>query len=145
MQQNSQLTNERLAHIYRNLKRWADYDNALNSYISGQKIDPIFHDCVVALAELQECRKAAAEPAYYVISDGDGVEFNAVDEFSCGRRGGQPLYTVPPVPIQVDELTMWVKRLAHSLKYANQLSKLPRDAMEYLSRKGLISVEDVLR
>ncbi|MGQ0329767.1 hypothetical protein ACT3N0_12040 [Citrobacter portucalensis] len=57
MQQNNQLTNDRLAHVYRNLKRWAEHDNALNSYISGQKIDPIFHDCVVALAELQERRK----------------------------------------------------------------------------------------
>lgn len=44
-----------------------------------------------------------------------------------------------------DELTMLVKRLAHSLKYANQLSKLPSEAMEYLSRKGLISVGDILR
>ncbi|EMX9224510.1 DUF550 domain-containing protein [Citrobacter koseri] len=57
MQQNSQLTNERLAQVYRNLKRWADHDNALNSCIIGQKIDPIFHDCVLALAELQELRK----------------------------------------------------------------------------------------
>lgn len=57
MQQKSQLTNERLAQVYRNLKRWADHDNVLNSYISGQKIDPIFHDCVLALAELQELRK----------------------------------------------------------------------------------------
>ncbi|HGG2208729.1 TPA: hypothetical protein ACJFRZ_002723 [Escherichia coli] len=63
MQQNSKLTNERLAQVYQSLKRWADHDDALNSYISGQKIDPIFHDCVVALAELQEYRKAAAESA----------------------------------------------------------------------------------
>lgn len=61
-----------------------------------------------------------------------------------------PLYAAPPSPVmhdskQVDELTMWIKRLAHSLKYANQLSKLPSDAMEYLSRKGLISVGDILR
>lgn len=67
------------------------------------------------------------------------------------RHGGNayeiPLYATPPAPDnkQVDELAMWIKRLAHSLKYANQLSKLPGDAMEYLSRKGLISVEDVLR
>lgn len=46
---------------------------------------------------------------------------------------------------RVGELVMWVKRLAHSLKYANQLSKLPGDAMDYLSSNGLISVEDVLR
>lgn len=58
MQQNKNLTDERLAHILKSLKRWADHDNALNSYISGTKIDPIFQDCVVALAELQERRKA---------------------------------------------------------------------------------------
>lgn len=56
--QNSQLTNDRLNHVYQNLKRWADHDAALNSYISGQKIDPIFHDCVVALSELMERRNA---------------------------------------------------------------------------------------
>ncbi|HDT2074326.1 TPA: hypothetical protein RCG84_000433 [Enterobacter roggenkampii] len=70
----------------------------------------------------------------------------AIDE---GRaRDIIPLYRHPqsaPDSKQVDELTIWIKRLAHSLKYANQLSKLPGDAMEYLSRKGLISVEDVLR
>ncbi len=46
---------------------------------------------------------------------------------------------------QVRELTMWVKRLAHSLKYANSLSCLPDKAMEYLNQNGLISVEDALR
>ncbi|EEH2845172.1 ead/Ea22-like family protein [Salmonella enterica] len=46
---------------------------------------------------------------------------------------------------QVDELTMWVKRLAHSLRNAKPNSKLYGAAMDYLSRKGLISVEDVLR
>ncbi|EDU9605039.1 hypothetical protein YT03_001064 [Salmonella enterica subsp. enterica] len=46
---------------------------------------------------------------------------------------------------QVDELTMWVKRLAHSLRNAVPNSKLHGAAMDYLSRKGLISVEDVLR
>lgn len=46
---------------------------------------------------------------------------------------------------QVDELTMWVKRLAHSLRNAKPNSELHSEAMDYLSRKGLISVEDVLR
>ncbi|HHS9562790.1 TPA: hypothetical protein ACTXCG_002973 [Klebsiella michiganensis] len=46
---------------------------------------------------------------------------------------------------QVDELTMWIKRLVRSLKNANPDSKLPRDAMDYLTAKGLISVGDVLR
>lgn len=46
---------------------------------------------------------------------------------------------------QVEELTMWIKRLAHSLRNARPDSKLHGAAMDYLSRKGLISVEDVLR
>lgn len=46
---------------------------------------------------------------------------------------------------QVEELTMWVKRLAHSLRNAKPNSKLYGAVMDYLSRKGLISVEDVLR
>lgn len=46
---------------------------------------------------------------------------------------------------QTDELVMWIKRLAHSLRKANPDSKLQNDAMEYLSRKDLISVEGVLR
>ncbi|WP_233469393.1 hypothetical protein [Enterobacter asburiae] len=46
---------------------------------------------------------------------------------------------------RVGELVMLVKRLAHSLRKANPDSKLQSDAMDYLSRKGLIGVEDILR
>ncbi|WP_454767282.1 hypothetical protein [Citrobacter freundii] len=46
---------------------------------------------------------------------------------------------------QVGELTMWVKRLAHSLRNARPGSKLHSDAMDYLCSNGLISVGDVLR
>ncbi|EAA9032414.1 ead/Ea22-like family protein [Salmonella enterica subsp. enterica serovar Potsdam] len=46
---------------------------------------------------------------------------------------------------QVEELTMWIKRLAYSLRNTRPDSKLYIDAMDYLSSKGLISVEDVLR
>lgn len=46
---------------------------------------------------------------------------------------------------QVGELVMWVKRLAHSLRKTNPDSKLQSDAMDYLSRKGLVGVEDILR
>ncbi|EOX1401351.1 hypothetical protein ACPDL1_001890 [Salmonella enterica subsp. enterica serovar Agona] len=58
-----------------------------------------------------------------------------------------PLYTAPPAPDnkQTDELVMWVKRLSHSLRNARPDSELHGAAMDYLSRKGLISVEDVLR
>ena len=46
---------------------------------------------------------------------------------------------------QVDDLTMWIKRLVRSLKNSNPDSKLPREAMDYLTAKGLISVGDILR
>ncbi|SBL01252.1 Uncharacterised protein [Klebsiella michiganensis] len=46
---------------------------------------------------------------------------------------------------QVDELTMWVKRLVRSLKKASPDSKLHSEAMDYLTTKGLISVGDALR
>lgn len=46
---------------------------------------------------------------------------------------------------RVGELVMWVKRLAHSLRKAKPDSKLQSDAMDYLIRKGLIGVEDILR
>ncbi|MCU4070069.1 hypothetical protein N8Y21_07255 [Enterobacter hormaechei subsp. steigerwaltii] len=66
MPQNNKLTEERLLFIYQSLKRWADHDAVLNSYISGQKIDPIFHDCVVALAELLDHRKSGTpEPVSF--------------------------------------------------------------------------------
>jgi hypothetical protein len=56
------------------------------------------------------------------------------------------IYTGQPAPgIGVGELTMLVKRLAFSLRNAKPDSKLPKDAMSYLSKKGLISVADVLR
>lgn len=59
---------------------------------------------------------------------------------------GTELFAAPPAPIvTVRELTMWVKRLAHSLRNAKLGSKLPDDAMAYLSAKGLIGVEDALR
>lgn len=46
---------------------------------------------------------------------------------------------------QSRELTMLVKRLGYSLRCAKPNSKLPGDAMAYLSAKGLVSVEDILR
>lgn len=59
---------------------------------------------------------------------------------------GTKFYTATPAPsAAVDELTMWVKRLAHSLGNTKPDSKLPEEAMAYLSKKGLISVADILR
>lgn len=61
------------------------------------------------------------------------------------KRNSALTAKIEPMDRRAGELTMWVKRLAHSLRKANPDSKLQSDAMDYLSRTGLISVEDVLR
>lgn len=61
------------------------------------------------------------------------------------QRNAELTAKIEPMERQVGELTMWVKRLAHSLRKAKPDSKLHSDAMDYLNRNGLISVEVVLR
>lgn len=107
--------------------------------------------------ELQERRKAdSAEPAgYHVIKECGKVgcsvatleEAEKTRDFWNKRWAIRPYFYTPPARDnkQTDELVMWVKRLAHSLRNARPNSKLHSAAMDYLSRKGLISVEDVLR
>lgn len=106
--------------------------------------------------ELQERRKADSEPAgYHVIKECGKVgcsvatleEAEKTRDFWNKRWAIRPYFYTPPARDnkQTDELVMWVKRLAHSLRNARPNSKLHGAAMDYLSRKGLISVEDVLR
>lgn len=107
--------------------------------------------------ELQESRKADNdEPAgYHVIKECGKVgcsvatleEAEKTRDFWNKRWAIRPYFYTPPARDnkQTDELVMWVKRLAHSLRNARPNSKLHDAAMDYLSRKGLISVEDVLR
>lgn len=106
--------------------------------------------------ELQERRKADSEPAgYHVIKECGKVgcsvatleEAEKTRDFWNKRWAIRPYFYTPPARgnKQTDELVMWVKRLAHSLRNARPNSKLHDAAMDYLSRKGLISVEDVLR
>lgn len=107
--------------------------------------------------ELQERRKAdSADPAgYHVIKECGKVgcsvatleEAEKTRDFWNKRWAIRPYFYTPPARDnkQTDELVMWVKRLAHSLRNARPNSKLHDAAMDYLSRKGLISVEDVLR
>lgn len=110
-----------------------------------------------ALLELQERRQAdSADPAgYHVIKECGKVgcsvatleEAEKTRDFWNKRWAIRPYFYTPPARDnkQTDELVMWVKRLAHSLRNARPNSKLHDAAMDYLSRKGLISVEDVLR
>lgn len=67
------------------------------------------------------------------------------DEVAIAERMLALLDELEATHRQVGELTMWVKRLAYSLRNYRPDSKLHIDAMDYLSSKGLISVEDVLR
>lgn len=115
------------------------------------------HEAIFALVtELQERRKADSEPAgYHVIKECGKVgcsvatleEAEKTRDFWNKRWAIRPYFYTPPARDnkQTDELVMWVKRLAHSLRNARPNSKLHDAAMDYLSRKGLISVEDVLR
>lgn len=83
---------------------------------------------------------------HHALSD-SSLGTDEVEEIKTGLRAAFANVTAPPAPDnkQTDELVMWVKRLAHSLRKANPDSKLQSDAMDYLTRKRLISVEDVLR
>ncbi|WP_412096072.1 hypothetical protein [Citrobacter freundii] len=93
-----------------------------------------------------------AEPVAWIVHARTGDKLTTDGGYVANAEGilglhSTPLYAAPLASDnkQTDELVMWVKRLAHSLRKANPDSKLQNDAMDYLSRKGLISVEDVLR
>lgn len=140
---NNKLTDERVSNATLiRLIQWADQHNS--------------HYVAAALCELQERRKADSEPAgYHVIKECGKVgcsvatleEAEKTRDFWNKRWAIRPYFYTPPARDnkQTDELVMWVKRLAHSLRNARPNSKLHDAAMDYLSRKGLISIEDVLR
>lgn len=132
----------------------SDLSNGWEAQIFELKLARI---ALAALEREQERRKAdSAEPAgYHVIKECGKVgcsvatleEAEKTRDFWNKRWAVRPYFYTPPARDnkQTDELVMWVKRLAHSLRNARPNSKLYGAAMDYLSRKGLISVEDVLR
>ncbi|EBF1450410.1 hypothetical protein DEK17_22690 [Salmonella enterica] len=140
---NNKLTDERVSNATLiRLIQWADQHDS--------------HYVAAALCELQERRKADSEPAgYHVIKECGKVgcsvatleEAEKTRDFWNKKWIIRPYFYTPPARDnkQTDELVMWVKRLAHSLRNARPNSKLHDAAMDYLSCKGLISVEDVLR
>ncbi|PUF36906.1 hypothetical protein DAX92_13295 [Salmonella enterica subsp. enterica] len=141
---NNKLTDERVSNATLiRLIQWAEQHNS--------------HYVAAALCELQERRKAdSAEPAgYHVIKECGKVgcsvatleEAEKTRDFWNKKWTIRPYFYTPPARDnkQTDELVMWVKRLAHSFRNARPNSKLHGAAMDYLSRKGLISVEGVLR
>ncbi|EDQ1183139.1 hypothetical protein VJR32_001197 [Salmonella enterica] len=124
--------------------------------ITRERLKQIYAECEErdpAIFEIRELVRIAlasleSEPVAYIFKHPAGELFwSLTDESNKGQNDVMPVYAAPPARDnkQTDELVMWVKRLAHSLRNARPNSKLHDAAMDYLSRKGLISVEDVLR
>ncbi|ELX5458482.1 hypothetical protein SJ030_001302 [Salmonella enterica] len=130
------ITKERLLKI----QHWREtYGAGSNVMLPAEEAEELAR---IALASLE------VEPVAYIFKHPAGELFwSLTDESNKGQNDVMPVYTAPPARDnkQTDELVMWVKRLAHSLRNARPNSKLHDAAMDYLSRKGLISVEDVLR
>lgn len=63
---NERLTIERLSEVLKSMQGYAARDHQLSMFVDGcavfERVDPTFIDCVSALAELLEYRKAVAVP-----------------------------------------------------------------------------------
>ncbi|EBW6271548.1 ead/Ea22-like family protein [Salmonella enterica subsp. enterica serovar Newport] len=115
-----------------NVIKWGGFDCQPNAEANAEFIAAF--NPKVALAPLDELDSANGYASAY---EAEKWHYHGLAE-SEGERADR-------AEKQVEELTMWVKRLAHSLRIAKPNSKLHSAAMDYLSHKGLISVEDVLR
>ncbi|EAB5927279.1 ead/Ea22-like family protein [Salmonella enterica subsp. enterica serovar Newport] len=115
-----------------NVIKWGGFDCQPNAEANAEFIAAF--NPKVALALLDELDSANGYASAY---EAEKWHYHGLAE-SEGERADR-------AEKQVEELTMWVKRLAHSLRNAKPNNKLYGAAMDYLSRKGLISVEDVLR
>ncbi|HAG2136679.1 TPA: ead/Ea22-like family protein [Salmonella enterica] len=115
-----------------NVIKWGGFDCQKNAKANAEFIAAF--NPKVALALLDELDSANGYASAY---EAEKWHYHGLAE-SEGERADR-------AEKQVEELTMWVKRLANSLRNTKPNSKLYGAAMDYLSRKGLISVEDVLR
>ncbi|ECD5198592.1 ead/Ea22-like family protein [Salmonella enterica subsp. enterica serovar Eastbourne] len=115
-----------------NVIKWGGFDCQPNAEANAEFIAAF--NPKVALALLDELDSANGYASAY---EAEKWHYHGLAE-SEGERADR-------AEKQVEELTMWIKRLAYSLRNTRPDSKLHIDAMDYLSRKGLISVEDVLR
>lgn len=115
-----------------NVIKWGGFDCQPNAEANAEFIAAF--NPKVALALLDELDSANGYASAY---EAEKWHYHGLAE-SEGERADR-------AEKQVEELTMWVKRLAHSLRNVKPNSKLHGAAMDYLSHKGLISVEDVLR
>ncbi|RXO51047.1 ead/Ea22-like family protein [Salmonella enterica] len=115
-----------------NVIKWGGFDCQPNAEANAEFIAAF--NPKVALALLDELDSANGYASAY---EAEKWHYHGLAE-SEGERADRE-------EKQVEELTMWIKRLAYSLRNTRPDSKLHIDAMDYLSSKGLISVEDVLR
>ncbi|EAU9638435.1 ead/Ea22-like family protein [Salmonella enterica subsp. enterica] len=115
-----------------NVIKWGGFDCQPNAEANAEFIAAF--NPKVALALLDELDSANGYASAY---EAEKWHYHGLAE-SEGERADR-------AEKQVEELTMWIKRLAYSLRNTRPDSKLHIDAMDYLSSKGLISVEDVLR
>ncbi|EBA4415173.1 ead/Ea22-like family protein [Salmonella enterica] len=115
-----------------NVIKWGGFDCQPNAEANAEFIAAF--NPKVALALLDELDSANGYASAY---EAEKWHYHGLAE-SEGERADR-------AEKQVEELTMWIKRLAYSLRNTRPDSKLHIDAMDYLSRKGLISVEDILR
>ncbi|EAU9637677.1 ead/Ea22-like family protein [Salmonella enterica] len=115
-----------------NVIKWGGFDCQPNAEANAEFIAAF--NPKVALALLDELDSANGYASAY---EAEKWHYHGLAE-SEGERADR-------AEKQVEELTMWIKRLAYSLRNTRPRNKLHGAAMDYLSHKGLISVEDVLR
>ena len=73
-----------------------------------------------------------------------------VDHYKIGPHDKVPHVTplyraVPAEPVQVEELSMQIRRLVHALKKASPDNPLVKSVADYMRRKGHWKISDVLR
>ncbi|BCH46855.1 hypothetical protein KAM260_47460 [Klebsiella pneumoniae] len=86
----------------------------------------------------------SASPTGRVIS----IRQKAWDEFDWWSAASARLWleaSPQPADLQTRSLVMWIKRLSLALRSASPDNKLPKAAMGYLQKNGLISIADCLR
>lgn len=112
---NNKLTDECLSETLKNMQDYAARDGQLSEFIGGcsavGRVDPTFIDCVTALAELQEYRKAVNEPVArrYRYQDGRWL-YKQIGDNGAGTDGyvEQLLYAAPQLSGNSEQVG-WIK------------------------------------
>ncbi|MDI3438329.1 hypothetical protein QLG07_02505 [Erwinia sp. V90_4] len=108
--------------------------------------------CEKAEAELRRRDAAAGEPVAYRYRAtnmfGDLLDAWKLSETKNKTGTCQPLYTAAPpavLPGEVEELSMLIRRLVHSLKNSNPHSGLLWSVPDFMHKKGYWKANDCLR